>query len=212
MHALAQDPLQTATERSQRYWTSDGIPLTVMGGCWLVWGVVLLVPILFPHRQIINLMSIVLLCTMAFSGLLMKLLIRGWKERVSFPRTGYIELRHPRKTVRYAIIAIVFLVSFTIALVARDQERNYRELVALGLGLVLAGGMLYAAWKMHSTRLALFSSIIVGVAIYSSAAHLQAKLTYALFLLAAGLACVADGLLTYRSYLRAHPTPAGDAQ
>ena len=212
MTALTQDPLQHAFDRSQRYWASDGIPEIVMGGFWLLWGTLLLLPILFPNTTLLRNMSIIFVAAMVLPALLMKPLIHRWKERVTFPRTGYIELRQPSKSLRYGIVIIAFVIAFAIALLIRVEERTYREWLPLGMGLLLAAGLLYSSWKMRSLRLALFSAAVAGVGIVASILRLHQDLSFAVIILAAGVACVADGLLTLRSYLRAHPVPSGEAQ
>lgn len=211
MHALTQDPLQNATERSQRYWISDGIPLIVMGGFWMLWGVVLLLPSLFPNRAVAR-SSILFICVIALTGIFMKPLIHRWKERVTFRRTGYIELRQPSSAVRIAIVIVAFVLAFFIGLLVHVEDRTYREWLPVGMGFVLAAGMLYSSWKMRSSRLAVFSAAVAGAGAVAVVLHLNEELSFAVIILTAGVACVTDGLLTLRTYLRAHPEPSGDAQ
>ncbi len=212
MHALTQDPLHDATERSQRYWVSDGIPLIVMGAFWLTWGSALFLPLIFPGHAIARFMSIIVILAMALAGVLMKPIIHRWKERVTFPRTGYIELRQPSKAVRYAIVIVTGLVAFVISLLVRFDDRTFREWLPLGLGLLLAAGMLHASWKMRSVRLALFSAVIAAAGVVAFLTHLNDDFSYGLTMFVAGLCCVTEGALMFRSYLHAHPAPSGDEQ
>lgn len=212
MKNVIQDPLQHALDRSQRYWISDGIPEIVMGGFWLIWGSVVLLPTLFPKRAPARLMQVLLIVAMSAAGLLMKRLIHGWKERVTFPRTGYIELRQPSTLLRYGVPVLAFVIAVAFAVLVRFSDRSVLEWMPLGLGLLLAIGMLQASWKMRTVRLAVFSVVVAAVAIAVSVLRLQEDRSIALTLLTAGLACVADGLLVLRSYKRAHPMPSGDAQ
>ncbi len=212
MHALAQDPLQHATERSQRYWISDGIPLIVMGVFWLTWGLALLLPVVFPGHAIARLSSFVFIAAMALAGFLMKPLIHRWKERVTFPRTGYIELRQPSKAFRFAVVILAGAVAFVLALLVRFEDRTLREWQPLILGLVLAAGVLHAAWKMRSLRLALLSPVVVAAAVYGFVLRQYEDLSYALIMLSAGSICVLEGALLLRSYLHAHPMPPEDAR
>lgn len=211
MNALAQDPLHDATQRSQRYWISDGIPMIVMGAFWILWGAVLLLPMIFPNRAVAR-SSILFICAIAATGIFMKPLIHRWKERVTFRRTGYIELRQPSSKVRIAIVIVAFVLAFVIGLLVHIEDRTYREWLPVVMGLVLAAGMLHASWKMRSVRLAIFSAAVAASGAAAFAWHLHQELSFAVIILTAGLACVADGLMTLRTYLRAHPEPSGETQ
>ena len=212
MHALAQDPLQNATERSQRYWVSDGIPLIVMGGFWITWGSVLFLPLIFPGRGIVRYMSIIVIAVMALAGILMKPIIQRWKERVTFPRTGYIELRQPGKLMRYGIPVLVGVLAFIIGLLVHFEDRTFREWLPLGLGMMLAAGMLHASWKMRSFRLAIFSTLVAGAGVVAFLMHRNDDFSFGLTMFVAGMCCLAEGALMFYSYLRAHPAPSGDEQ
>jgi len=212
MKNVIQDPLQHAVDRSQRYWASDGIPEIVMGGFWLMWGSLVLLPTLFPKRAPARLMQVMLIVAISAAGLLMKRLIHRWKERVTFPRTGYIELRQPSQRLRYGIPFLAFVIAVVFAVLVRFGDRPVREWVPLGLGLLLAISMLQASWKMRTVRLAVFSGVVAAVGIALTVLRVEEERSTALMLLTAGLACVADGLLVLRSYKRAHPMPLVDAQ
>jgi hypothetical protein len=208
---LVAEPLRHAVGRSQRYWISDGIPEIVMGGFWVIWGLVVLLPPLFS-RTPGPLMPVLIIVAMSAAGLLMKPLIYGWKERATFPRTGYIELRQPDRHVRYGIPILVFAIALAVGVFSRFEERSLREWVPLGLGLLLAATLLQASWKIHSLRLAIFSIAVAGVAIIASVLQMPRAQSIAVTLLTAGLSCVADGVLVLRAYLRAHPIRSEDAQ
>jgi len=211
MTALRQDPLEQATERAQWYWVSDGIPLIVMGGFWILWGGVLLLPILFPGG-LTRVMGIIVILAMLAMALSMKRLIHAWKERVTVPRTGYIELRQPSKAIRLIVPILAAVITFSIALLLRFEYRSFREWIPLGFGLVLAAGMLHASWKMRSLRLAALSTMVAAVAAVSFTLRLAEILSFSLTMLGAGTGLVADGLLRLQSYLHAHPNDAGDEQ
>ena len=212
MDARLDDPIQQARDRSQRYWASDGIPEIVMGGFWILWGAVLFLPIIFPNRALVRYMSPIFVIVLMLPAVLMKPLIHRWKERLTFPRTGYVELRPPSKAIRYAIVIITFAVAFAIAMLVRTEARTFSEWLPLGLGLLLAAGMLHASWKMHSLRLVFFSAGVAAVGFIASGFHFEKETSYALIIFTAGVALVCDGWLTLRSYVRTHPVPAGEAQ
>ncbi len=211
MKTLTEDPLHYARTRSQQYWASDGIPLIVMGGFWMLWGLALLLPFLFPERAVAR-SSVLVICVIGLTAIGMKPLIHRWKERLTFRRTGYIELRQPSKAVRIAIVIVAFVLAFAIGLVARVEDRTYREWLPLGLGVVLAAGMLHSSWKIRSVRLAVFSAAVAASGVIAFILRLHEELSFAVIILTAGMACVADGLLTLRTYLRSHPAPAEEAQ
>jgi hypothetical protein len=85
--------IEDALRRPKRYWNADGIPEIAIGAFWLLWGIIVLVPIAFPAlaraRSFISIMGVLL------APAFMDFAVKRWKEKVTFPRGGYVQFRPP---------------------------------------------------------------------------------------------------------------------
>ena len=202
-------PIQQALNRTQQYWMSDGIVELVLGGTWLVWGGVVFLPILIPDPRMATVRVIALLASMALIPMMFGRLIKGWKERLSFPRTGYVELRK-HKRMRLVIVFPVAATAFMVSLLSSHGPNPVRYWMPLGLSLVMSLSFLWTAWRIVSLRLALLSWLVTAAGIVTTAMNAGFSVSCAVLLLTSGAVLVGDGLLTMRTYLRKHPLPAGE--
>lgn len=204
--ATISNEVEDALTRHNRNWMADGIVEIVLGSLWFVWGLIVVLPMIFPGRVLIELRLVLLMGSMGAMPVLLKRAIRGWKERVSFPRTGYVELQRPRS--RWKITLIVFGSAFVGLIISRGS-RPVEQWLALGLGAVMFLAMILTAWKMRAARLMALSPLVLATAMTSFLLGLRFSTCSGVLLLAYAFVNLLDGLLRLRSYLKAHPEPAG---
>ena len=204
--ATMPNEVEDALKRHSRNWMADGIVEIVLGGFWLFWGVIVILPLIFHDRAMTQLRLVLLLSSMGAMPFLLKRAVRGWKERVSFPRTGYVELQKPHSRWR---ITFILFGSVFVGLVVSRGSRPLEQWLALGLGVVMFLSMLLFAWKMRAVQLIALSWLVIAAAVTSFFLDLQFSTCCGVLLLAYAFVCLVDGLLRLRSYLKAHPATAG---
>src|SRR5512142_253259 len=92
------DLIEDALRKPRRYWNADGIPEIAIGAFWLLWGIIVLLPIVAPRlAQWRNVLA--MLGVLTAPGL-MDFAVKKWKERVTFPRGGYVQFRPPTGSMR----------------------------------------------------------------------------------------------------------------
>ncbi len=207
MTTAGESAIEEKIQRSKLYWNVDGIPEIVMGGFWMVWASAVFLPIVIPSRGAVRMQAPILVLGMLAMAVLMPRLIRGWKSRVTFPRSGYVEPRKPTLVFRIAWGLIGAAAGFVFSKLMFSHIKDWLPMV---LGLAMAAALVQLAWKVRSARLAWFSCLLMVSAILATALRLGSELGTGVILMTAGAILVADGLLTMRSYLRAHP--AGEQQ
>jgi MFS family permease len=205
--------IEETINQPTRYWYIDGIPETVIGGVWLLVSFgILAAELLRDQREFRDLAAVFIYGTIAI-GLLMPFVmprvIRRWKERVTYPRTGYVEPRRPSMAVKIASISLFGMMAFGVVLAARSGS-FLRGWMPIAVGMVASGSLVHVAWRMRAARLAMLAPIIAVAALITTAMRLEIGLSYGVIWFVAGAVCLIDGLLTLRGYLKAHPAPAGE--
>lgn len=200
------EALKNALKRPALYTVIDGIPQIVLGSLWLLWAAIVLLPAYYPHVIAPQARVFLLLMSMLVLPLAMKRLIRSWKERVTYPRTGYIELRH--RWTRTALIAISGAAMGAVwgQLVVRGTALKPWLPLVLGVGMSI--GFLYWAIRVGSKRLGVMCWITTGLGLILSLQRVPFTEATGWILLASGVVSVGDGLLVMREYLAAHPLAA----
>ncbi len=201
--------IEQAIQRPQLYWNGDGIPETIMGANWILWGVTVALPVLFPHSRIAMVAFAIFLLSIAATAIFMGPVIRWWKERVTYRRTGYLEFRKPTagRRLAWAIAAVIVAIGF--GMVVRFSGPSIREWLPASMGVVISLVLLRMGWRVDSKRLMALSPLVAAAA-FATLPLGGGEISTAAVLLCAGLICVFDGMIVHRSYLKAHPAAVGE--
>ena len=211
---MKDEQLDQVTKRTASYWYVDGLAELGTGFVFLVLGVFYLALTRFPPAGIaavavgIGQPLIILLGVFGVSRV-----VRRLKERITFPRTGYVSYRRPpaskrRKTAMMAaMLAAVIAMLVTLAFARVEQARIWLLAGVLGalvpvmfgfrLGLprfyVIAGCMV--VWSIVINFLPVFSEMMYSVLFYGGL----------------GVIVTGSGAITLLRYLR-NTRPADEVQ
>lgn len=201
--------IDQAIHRPRLYWNGDGIPETIMGANWILWGTTVAIPVLFPHSRIAMGAFAIFLLSIVATAVFMGRVIHWWKERVTYPRTGYIEPKTPKKSTKLAFWIAAVIVAIGFGMVVRFSGPSIREWLPASMGVVISLALLRMGWKMDSRRLMSLSPLVAAVA-FAGLPLGGGEISTSAVLFAAGLICVIDGMIVHLSYLKTHPVPLGD--
>ena len=200
--------IEEAIRRPRRYWDADGIPEIAIGAFWLFWGALILLPIAMPSlsrwRNLISILGV------GLASWLIEMAVKKSKERITYPRTGYVKLGGPSLSMRLKRVALAAVLGAAAMLVARFKNLLSGDWMAAILGVVMSLALLQLAWRLRSIRLALLSCVVAGVGIAAAVLRVGHDNSTILVFAAAGVVCSLDGALRMRSYVRSHPLPAGE--
>lgn len=139
------------------------------------------------------------------------------RKRITYPRIGYVALvqEEPKKTLRgigvYTIIVIAAMaLAFVICGDIRDLTLWQRWSPTLA-GVLLSGGMIYAASKSGAARYTVFMVLSVGLGIAFSILIPEGYTGLTLYLLTLGGVFILCGAITFLRFLRRYPLPAAEA-
>jgi hypothetical protein len=202
---MQRDPVIEATKRAQRYWYEDGIweigfgllNLLLCGYYFLVqferWaGPLVFIPLLLQVALIIG------------AGWLINRVVTFLKERITYPRTGYVAYRKlsPMSRLKRMLLtgAIAMVTAGLVGAVAATGGE--KSIVPLAAGALLAGVMVYLGYRFGLARMygmAVLLVILGGGIFISGLSDTQGS---AVFFGGFGLLLLLSGGLTLLVYLR----------
>lgn len=198
------DTLQDWSKRAQRYWYVDG--LSEVGGGFII----LLISMFYAATGLLEDGKVKGL----FSGLgmpvliiglslLMRWIVQSLKERITYPRTGYIAYRRtePRRRVGGILIAIIFAAAIGMLVFLSRSWLNLQWLPAI-TGLFAAMLTLIIALRIRLPRFFILAAYTLAVGIATGFLGLADPYDTALFLSGIGLGWLVAGAITLNRYLR----------
>ncbi len=139
------------------------------------------------------------------------------RKRVTYPRIGYVELvqEEPKKTLRgIGVYTIVVFVAMALAFAIFGDIGDWRLWSRWSptlSGVLLSGGMIYAAGKSGAARYYAFMVLAVGLGIAFSILLTEPYINLTLYLLTLGGVFILGGGVTFIRFLRRYPLPTGEA-
>lgn len=202
--------VEQAEQRALQYWLIDGVAELVMGGFFVLLGLYFGVQAVLPEDSPIgSMLSPAMLLVFVIGGLTARSLIRGLKERLTYPRTGYVAYRQPSNKRRWLTIALAFGMAMLVSALFASAPASLAWIPALS-GLLIGAYWMYQGHRMGVLRFYALAALsaIAGTAI--TLAGVGETLGIPLFYIVLGLALTVSGGLTLWSYLRREPVQPGE--
>ena len=204
------DNLLETKQRIFQYWYIDGLPELALGGIFLILGLYFYIQAVIPNEnllgQILNVGFVVIIIGSVY---LTRFLIGYFKNRLTYPRTGYVA--YQRKPGQYRWIRVILAMGIA-ALVAGliiafpGYEKLMPAITAIILSLVfLTFG--YRGSILRFYLLSLISLVLGGVFSFLGTGG-NIGLGYYYFLI--GMICSLSGGCILRSYLKKYPDKPED--
>jgi hypothetical protein len=196
--------------RTRRYWFEDGLVEIGMGVLFasiaLVFSIVAVATaggVPSPYGGV----GLTILVLLLLSGsLAIRPAIQAAKDRVTYPRTGYVAYRRPFSTGAVAVVAaLVVTVAIVTGPVAGSLTAADRIIAVQAL--TLAAIPLIAGARSGLGRLYLVAVVIVAVGVVAEVVSLGQYGQMALLYGGAAMALTLSGLWALRSYLRRTSAP-----
>ncbi len=209
------DLLHQARRRALQYWAEDGVPDVYAGLLFLLFAGLRLLAQWADLRQQATLRAMAFFGSMAVllaGALLGRFIIHAVKQRVTYPRTGYVAYTTPsprerRRQMAFTLLLALLLVGFVLFM-PHAGLRFRMWTLHLVLFLVFAA----LSWPMGHPRYAFYALLVPLLAAgYHLTwahwpSHLRPLLTYGeITFLVLGVVMMLGGALTLTRYLKAHP-------
>ncbi len=203
--------VEAAPRRAVRYWFDDGLAEIGAGILFLALAALFAVEGLAPTGSLLESFSALGLPLVILGGMaVVGLGLRSLKQRLIFPRTGYVA--YPRTRPIRKVVAAVIGAAVSMALVWLLAARPSLQM-ALGVlqGAALSIVFLALSARTGLIRLAVLGLVALGGGLAATYLGLGASLGSSLAFGAAGVAALVSGALALSPYLRTTVPPAAEA-
>lgn len=197
--------LDALARRPAQYWTIDGLPELMLGLLWMVWGAAWLIGQQLPHDWRRTAYWLIVPPALALSGLAANTMTRTLKQRLTYPRTGYIAWPQPQPRVAFVVAGLTVLAAGTLAvftLRADTAGLERRAPAVLSVIIALAFVALSVSRRTpHHLALAA-AAVVLAVAVGAITSGWDAMNW---LFIALGCVCAIVGGVRLAHFLRAHP-------
>lgn len=202
-----QENIDHIIRRTRRYWYEDGFAEIAIGLLFSIVGLGLYLQKLATGDPIWLMVVIVGLMIFIFSSsLLVKWLVTLLKQRVTYPRTGYVEYDPEReRQSRFPVIAFALVLAL-MGLLIPDQFSSMGIVVGLLMGMIMA----YLAYRSAIPRFMVGAGVAVILGLLTTYLALDDIVGTALVFGGVGLALLIGGTLALIGYLHQTQPPKED--
>jgi hypothetical protein len=196
--------IDNIVKHTYRYFYDDGLVEMAVGLLFIAVGLVLLAWQGFDYSPVVTIIVVVGLPAVVIGGAyLIKRLVREMKQRITYPRTGYVAYRQgePSKG-RWFIPLAAFALVVALLFLPEAFMRMSAMVGALLAVVLIFMGYRVGLWRFYAVGvIALVSGVVLA---WSDVVELIAvSLTFAI----TGVALFLVGALAFAGYLRRHPEP-----
>ncbi len=190
---------------TRRYWYQDGFVEIAIGLLFGLVGVgVYLQQVALGNPTLLIVLVVGLMAFILAGSLIVQWLVPRLKQRITYPRTGYVEYDHRRdRRARWLPIAVALALAI-LTLTIPDAFAGTGVIV----GLLLCGILSYLAYRSSVWRLVVAAVVAVAVGIASHYLALSDLGGTALVFAVVGASLLIGGSLALIAYLRrSNPPP-----
>jgi hypothetical protein len=204
------DEIAEIQRRAGGYWFIDGITETVGGAAMALIGGLQLLALTTGNPYLDHAATglLVVVCLAAGRH------IRALKERLTYPRTGYLACPPPgwRQRVVTALVAAVVVLTGVIAADHSGQGPTWTIVALTVLAAGVCAGLARQAWHSGIRRYWLYAALATAVGAGGVVAGLDPVTGIALLLTVLGTVSGILGAVTLVSYLHLHPVLDAEAK
>jgi hypothetical protein len=214
---MTTDPIRTAQKRTIQYWYVDGSFEFFFGGICLVLATYFYTNHLLADSWLANLLTGLFVLVMLGGGYVVNRLVMMMKERITFPRTGYISFQRKTGSARWVRMLLVGLVaaivSAAMTILLLNRPAGFDWIVAT-TGLVFGAVIAYLGLRTGLARFFVNAAVSLVSGIALGFVNLPENLGLTSFYGILGTLLLVIGGLALWQYLRQNPRPVegGDAE
>lgn len=199
------DQYDKLVKQTYRYYYDDGLVELAVG---LLFGVTGLGLLAWQSSSAVvrGIMAVGLPLLVIGGAYAIKRFVGEVKERITYPRTGYVAYRQEEPSRGRWLIVLAAL-AVAIAGFILPEVLNK---VSFALGALLAAVLAFLGYRSAVNRFYLAALVSLTAGVLATALLDDEALATAVTMLTAGLALVITGSLTLVTYLRRHPAPESE--
>ena len=201
--------IEQIMQRTRAYWYEDGFAEIAVGGLFALVGGFVYLQSVTAGTPLVAVISIGMTLLILGGSFLVKRVVNTLKERVTYPRTGYVAYDEKDRagSGRWFIVGFAFVLAVA-TLIFRDWVSNAGlEAMSTVAGLLIAAifGAMGASFRIRRFYIIAVAAVVIGAA--ASISGLGDVLGMAVFFAMIGMLVVISGVFALTQYLRAAGPP-----
>lgn len=199
--------IERAMQRTQRYWYDDGLTEIAVGLVLALVGLMFFVEAAAPRGALWPSFSAILLPVLAFGGAILgNRLVKAAKERLTYPRTGYVSYPKPKQGRLAASVIVALGMAVLVAVLFLTAPVSLRWIPLLQ-GVLVGALFLYFGHTVHLWRFYLIAAISIFAGAGASLTGGSDVWGNAVFFAIVGVSLIISGTLALLAYLRRTSPP-----
>ena len=200
---MVKNDIDKVIQRTHRYWYEDGLPEIAAGCMFVACGLFLFmmysVP---PGSPLAPILAIGFVILVAFGGLFVSRAVKAVKNRVTYPRTGYVSYRRPESNPRRRIIAAsVGLIGMLGIILSIAGAPIWLMSMPMVQGLIIGAGLLYIGRRLGLPRFYALAPLSALIGVVVALNGFEDALGSAAYFGEMGFVLMASGLRALRTHL-----------
>jgi len=197
--------LDDLARRPVRYWNVDGLPELMVGLLWIVWGGAWILGQQVPRDWRWAAYWLLMPAVLAAGGFAANWATRRLKERVTFPRTGYVEWKAPDRGTRIGAAAVALLAALAlVVMVLTGDPRPAGQMATPVIAVMLGLGFVVLSVRQHAPYYLALGAVVLALGIALGWTHGGWSSVDWMFL-GLGLVLAAVGGARLARFLHRHP-------
>ena len=198
---MVKDQVNDITQRTRQYWFTDGLAELIAGISFLLLGLYFYLQVVLPRASLAaNLLQAGFALFIIGCVLLGKRTVQALKERLTYPRTGFVAYTRANPRYRWLSAGLAVGIAAMIASLIVSTPAAVDWLPAV-TGLVVAAVWLVTAARVGLLRFYLLAIISIVLGLGLSFSGLGDTFGVACYYASMGFALIFSGWTTLRSYL-----------
>jgi hypothetical protein len=196
--------IKSTIERTRQYWYIDGFSEVLTGLIFLLLGTINVFSGIYPpslgSAVTVGVGYPLVILVGTFGG---RKWVKSLKEKITFPRTGYVKYIQPERSSRAKRIVTVFFVAIMVSIITMVISRDLDPFwVVFGTGLIIAAFIAYMAIQIPLNRFILLAIWVVIVSLISAKALVPEDIQMGILLVGSGIGWLVSGGLTLLRYMK----------
>lgn len=205
--------IENTIQRTRQYWYIDGFSEILTGIIFILLGAINCISgIISPSIGSAAMVGIgypLIILGGMFGG---RVWVRSMKEKVTYPRTGYVKYIQPKRSSRTRRMITAFFVAIAVSIITMVISKGLDPFwIVLGTGLLIAAFIGYMAVQVPLNRFFLLAVWMALVSLVCAFLPVSEDLQMGFLLTGGGLGWLASGLVTLLDYLK-NTEPADSGQ
>jgi hypothetical protein len=190
-------------QKTLRYWFEDGLSEIVIGTLFFIVGAItLLQGLLMPGSNLYRFLGLLIFLVITAGTLSSRWLIRMLKERLTYPRTGYVAYKPPTTIQRtVSLISGIVITIIILLLVILSSQMSIRW-IPLILGFMMAGFLFVTGLRTALLKYQFMAIGFVVIGLLLSFLNIKEWLSIGIMLCSLGLMFLLSGLIALIHYVR----------